>query len=141
MCLNVKKRSCVQTAKKDIVVYKHLSRVRLIVDSIRNEDIVSYLTTYRRSEIVIGQTYTSVLEKSDYNKVKVDFGLHSFAEKRPCCIDGMTERANVVVRCTIPKGSKYYVGEFCCEKSYASNCLRYDEIIIDDLKNFNLKNL
>jgi hypothetical protein len=34
-----------------------------------------------------------------------------------------------IVKCTIPKGSKYYVGIYRNRRSIVSNCIVYNEII------------
>lgn len=81
-----------------------------------------YATLYRRFPIEIGETYTSKLNK--YGNV-VGEGLHSFVNYKDAINDG----PGVVVKCIIPKGSNYYLGKFNNRDSYASDTLKYVEII------------
>lgn len=119
MCLNIKKYSRSHIAKEDIVVYKHLTYVN-----------GNLKTTYMSACVAIGSTYESEIERhGGCHGGYVERGLHSFAKLTDCEYDGKCERASVIVKCVIPKDSRYYVGEYFNLKSYASNKLTYVEII------------
>lgn len=77
------------------------------------------VTYYREADVEVGKTYTSELVQV---KNTIETGLHSY-EKIPFAI------YSIVVKCIIPKGSKYYVGIFGNNVSYASDTLKYVEII------------
>lgn len=78
-------------------------------------------TPYRGFPVEIDNTYTSIL-----NKISnvVEEGLHSY-----CNLESI--EGEIVARCIIPKGSKYYKGIFEGYQSYASDTLKYVELIKD----------
>lgn len=143
MCLDLKNFAFKRTAIKDIIVYKELL-------SYEHNNEINYVTPYQNSEVYIGGTYTSSLERSGNT---VNRGLHSFVnpldvfENSPnitkCIVkwimvgEGKKELCSfdtkpVLVKCRIPKGSHYYVGVFDSYrkfKSIASDALIYDGII------------
>jgi len=90
----------------------------IAVNSKKEKNI--YRTVYRNFCVVIGKTYKSKLEKVGN---KIEKGLHSYAE-----IPGKSFNEKIV-KCIIPKGSKYYTGTFNDKVSYASDKLKYIEII------------
>ena len=69
----------------------------------------------------------NTIDRSSY----ITKGLHSFAILHDCMNDAnswaFTNNKTVLVKCVIPKGSCYYVGEFGGDKSYASDKLVYVE--------------
>lgn len=75
-----------------------------------------YFTYYRYSKVILGKTYKSRLVETENT---IEEGLHSHAVK--------TEDSNV--KCIIPKGAIYYTGVFGGTPGYASNKLKYIEII------------
>ena len=87
-----------------------------------------YVTPYRDTIINIGETYKSKLRKFitpiGYT---IEEGLHSFTRVEDAYNDG----CGIIVKCIIPKGSKYYKGVFGYESvpSYASDCITYVEIV------------
>lgn len=83
------------------------------------------VTPYRKYPIEIGKTYTSDLVCNEYNEVEI--GLHSFINKQDAFDDVIQN--GFVVKCIIPKGSKYYEGTFDISESYASDCITYIEIV------------
>lgn len=120
MCLNISKTAVVETAEEDIICYK-------VVKMYNNE----YFTRYRDFHIEIGKTYLSELnafrdDNKDFDYDIVEEGLHSYCNERSA---HASFNNYFKVKCTIPKGSLYYKGLFSECESYASNCLRYDEII------------
>lgn len=108
-------------ATKDLVCYK------LVLDS-RNRNIGSLITPYRNEPISIGSTYTSEFTyNSDGN---VESGLHSYKSLRGVKFDRLNYfDSSIIVRCCIPKGSRYYQGKFSNKQCYASDTLTYVELI------------
>ena len=120
----------------DKLGYKYSWRLDNIVNKIIVNDeimlnmveIAGYETYYQEAEVEIGKTYTSDLIKC---LDTVEDGLHSFENfsdanfEAMCCI----WHKHIVVKCIIPKGSKYYKGLFGSYDSYVSNKLTYIEII------------
>ena len=124
MCLDLNKNYKLNTAKKDMVVFKHIRA---------NED-GTFQTTYQDFPIVIGKTYSSLLTTVDYICISsCKIGLHSFkmlsSVKSDCDVLSFKYGALVLVECIIPKGSHYYVGKFGCDISYASDTLKYVRIV------------
>lgn len=130
MCLTIKSwfTPKVKIAITDIVCYKFMFKTA-------NPDI--FTTPFYRSEIRMGKTYESKLicyksktwktwfwEKSMFY---VDYGLHTFATR--AFAKQRTASCDVVAKCIIPAGSKYYTGVFTKDKSYASDKLTYLGII------------
>ena len=100
-----------------------ISKIIINGEVVFNVAIDSYETPYRDFEVEIGETYTSKLIKKSYS---VDVGLHSFEKLNDTIIGGYGE---VIVKCIIPKGSRYYKGTFDGNISYASDTLTYLKII------------
>lgn len=117
MCLVIRSLSFKRIALCNIVVYKHLE------SNGKNPD---YRTPYRGTIVKMGETY-----ESDLSRVcnDVDAGLHSFGKKKDAISDGRSECSDVVVKCIIPFGSRYYKGKFAGKVSFASDKLRYVGVI------------
>lgn len=84
----------------------------------------SYSTRFQDFPVMIGETYTSELIRSLDNTVSI--GLHSFVD-----FDLAAENNDyIIAECIIPKGSKYYIGDFEGVKdSIASDTLKYVKIV------------
>lgn len=139
MCLSVKKNKLAsfckifnftmkKTAKEDIIVYKGLFPRNCDFKNLSSESkklIFNLVTPYQDMNVEIGKTYKSEfsIDNCKYT-INIEKGIHSFKEIDPC-----KKIASIVVKCRIPKGSKYYVGNFIGDKSYASDTLEYLEII------------
>lgn len=82
-----------------------------------------YRTAFMNFPVEIGETYHSLLKKSEIDLV--DEGLHSYVR----LMDAPLYGGECIVRCLIPKGSRYYEGTFCGLRSYASDTLTYVEIV------------
>ena len=129
MCLKLINGIEPQVATEDIVVYK-------FVESYPNSEKYQgkYFTPYRYCEVEIGNTYKSELLLAGEIIPVISFGLHSFGDYENCRkiasyypSDNYHEH---IVKCVIPKGSKYYMGEFeTTPNCYASDCITYVEII------------
>ena len=115
MCLEIKRDQKAEIAEEDIIVYKYLIE----------DDKGQFTTSFQYADVKIGETYTSELIISNN---EVYNGLHSYANERNAERQAISYR-EVLVQCTIPKGSIFYTGEFVGSKSYASNVLRYDHVI------------
>lgn len=84
------------------------------------------VTPYQCFVVEIGKTYKSNLENI-FDEVKI--GIHSFVTVKGAIEDDID---SIIVKCIIPKGSKYYLGDFNGIKdSIASDTLKYIEIIND----------
>lgn len=121
------------TVCKNKLGYKYSWNVDGSVISLKIEDIElihnEYRTEIMSRPVEIGNTYISeVVKVKDY----IEEGLHSFVnlkDARKRCHSN-----NIIVECTIPKGSKYYVGKYWLSydescKSIASTQLRYNKIV------------
>ena len=94
----------------------------LVIAGKPTDIITTYYTPYQNFRVEIGQTYYSELEVIGNN---VEKALHSFEHLDDCKADG----GGVYVKCIIPKGSEYYYGLFNDASSYASNALKYLELV------------
>jgi len=129
MCLDIynKKNLRKRFAWRDITCYKFLVRT----------DYVDYRTPYKNFKIEIGETYKSELVLTKYHEfyASVSQGIHSLETIKNvrAVIDGDFYESKatdfVIVKCIIPRFSRYYVGEFVNQKSFASDRLKYVEII------------
>ncbi len=128
MCLNIGENCRAKRAKTDIICYK----------IVKKHNKFYYKTLYKNFLITIGGTYTSTFTKDKWNDHwEIERGLHSLITLQDAQILRFAETNNflgnhndfIIVRCSIPKGSKYYEGTFGSSyqfKSYASNCVVYD---------------
>ena len=91
-----------------------------LIKNLKKEDILK--TPYRDFIIKIGDKIESDLVCEDGY---VNVGLHSFGSYISARRDGL----GLIVKCVIPKGSKYYKGFYGLEVSYASDKLNYLDII------------
>ena len=122
MCLTIKNNTRKRTAKKDMTVYKVVNR---LTNPYNGKTF--FTTPYRAAPVEIGKTYRSELIRYVKNGYKrIDVGIHSFVDLLWAERYVFSATSRVIVRCTIPAGSKYYVGY---EHEIASDTLRYDEII------------
>ena len=117
MCLDLTSIKPPRVAEEDIIVFKHLKKTG-----------ETFRTPYRDCEIKFNEVITSPLQRDGYS---VELGLHSFVSMAKCKTDAIGEHSHAVVKCVIPKGSKYYVGDFYGCRSIASDSLRYDEILFE----------
>ncbi len=124
MCLYTEEERPV-TATEDIVCYKVTRREK-------NEEMMSL---YIRSPVKMNQVLTVPkfqAEPSYYGKI--EYGFHSFAELDAALYE-MAGRIVArheeffVIECRIPKGSRFWTGEFSRAKSYVSNKIEYVKII------------
>jgi hypothetical protein len=88
----------------------------------------TYMTPYQSAIVEIGNLYESEIEFEGNN---IEKALHSFVDIVNCITK--RHRLDITVKCIIPKGSTYYIGDFSSaynnNNSYASNQLKYLEII------------
>lgn len=119
MCLTLKTPKQ-YTAKTDIRCYKWVESPTLNI----------YITPYMGDIVKIGSTYTSEFSFSSGGR-EVDKGLHSFSAKKTI-EELMTHYGfkGFIVRCTIPKGSRYYRGNYGTYlNGLVSDCIVYNKII------------
>jgi hypothetical protein len=86
------------------------------------------LTPYQKVEIKIGETYKSELIK--YGSL-IDEGIHSVKNLEDANYFVSFDEKRFVSKCIIPKGSEYYIGNFNGYDSYASDTLKYVEILTE----------
>lgn len=124
MCLYTEEERPV-TATEDIVCYK-------VTRKKKDEEMVSL---YMYSPIKMNQVMTAPkfqAEPSYYGKI--DYGFHSFAELDAALCE-ISERIITryeeffVIECRIPKGSRFWTGEFSRAKSYVSSRIEYVKVI------------
>ena len=125
MCLYIKKDQKSKICRKDITCYK-----------ICDYTYGRLFTFYRCDAIEIGETYISDiwLHKSSpfvpINLASITKGLHSFVSIKSLLNAVCFNEHIRIIKCIIPKGSEYYLGEFENKNdAYASNKLKYLEIV------------
>lgn len=123
MCLDVKRNAIKRIAFKDIVCYKFLE-----LD--RNDN--TFETPYQHVTVKLGETYKSDLIKNFIGRHwgEVNRGIHSyknFEDAKNKAIDFGSDFC--VIKCVVPKWSRYYVGSYDSNDSIASSKLRYEEVI------------
>jgi hypothetical protein len=124
MCLYTNEEKPV-TATEDIVCYKVTRREK-------DEEMVSL---YMYSPIKMNQVMTAPKFQTEPRYYgKIEYGFHSFAELDAALYE-MADRIVArheeffVIECRIPKGSRFWTGEFSRAKSYVSNKIEYVKII------------
>jgi len=126
MCLTIKWWSIKRIALKDIECYK--------VVMIDKQLPKMYRTVYQGTIVEIGKTYTSDIIRGKLGSYdspnSVTVALHSYTDVERAMFEKRFGWQRVVVRCIIPRGSRYYVGKFAGCKSYASNRLKYVEKVV-----------
>jgi hypothetical protein len=138
MCLEIKSESdstpILQVATEDIVVYKFLECT-----------YEHFKTPYRGVKIKIGSSYHSKLlidtedteavnslkKLSSYNLTIINIGIHSFKNLESAIWYRDIYSDHIAVKCIIPNGSSYYLGEFKGCECYASDNIKYISIIED----------
>ena len=103
MCLENVKNKRAKIASEDIPCFKVLDKWKYPTPH--------FVTPYQYKKIVLGYTYTSVLDTPDWAN-RVEQGLHAFLTLEQAKAMCKHEHNRVIVKCIIPKGSKYYIGEF-----------------------------
>lgn len=70
-----------------------------------------FCTPYKIIPIVLGRSYTSKLSRPNHQAVEV--GIHAFLTLEHAeCMASYTPTRRKIVKCIIPKGAKYYIGEY-----------------------------
>lgn len=103
-------------AQEDIVCYKHIYELNGV-----------YYSSFKDMVIELKELYTANIEISvdDHN---IGPGLHSYQKLHSADLDARHYN-ELVVSCTIPKGSEYYTGMSGGHPAYVSNKLIYNEIL------------
>lgn len=96
----------------------------VVVDGVEMFKRDNLKTTYQNANVKIGKTYKSELKREP---LEINVGLHSFKNLD----DAKRDAYNICIfaKCIIPKGSKYYIGFYKSYTSYASNKLKYVDIV------------
>jgi hypothetical protein len=105
--------------------------VEIIINGrvLNNAKVLAILTPFQDVEIEIGETYKSKLIKYGSS---IEEGIHSFENLEDAKRLSSFDEDRIVVKCIIPKGSEYYVGEYNNGYiSYASDTLKYVEILTE----------
>ena len=105
MCLKVSKNARAKTAKKDIICYKQLREYK------NKGGFVVFESPYWHFKYDLGKLYTlgGALKKEG---AEVNEGHHSYVNRE--------DVGEIPFECIIPKGAKYYTGDYDAP-SYASN--------------------
>lgn len=144
MCLTFKKPGPQEllTARKDITVYKHVIDNTVRFDPRYLGCPRAVLTSYQKAIVLVDNetVYESELRLRDFfedpgGMCFVDLGLHSFAQMETAGKEAKSY-GEALVECVIPKGAKYYEGQFepidgRRVKSYASDKLKYVKVLKD----------
>lgn len=94
------------------------------------ETISGFKTPYMDAKVEIGKTYISNLDSIEAKDGdKVEKGLHSYEGLNSAIYNTCEFGTTYIAQCIIPKGARYYKGTFFDEGSYASDILKYVEII------------
>lgn len=119
MCLHIKKGQKAKIAQEDIVCYK----------IVEGKSLKSLETFYQYTPVKIGHTYVSELKVLGGGE-EVEKGLHSFVNLQDAAelaINWNWECGYLniyIIECIIPKGSRYYTGDFYGD-GYASDKITY----------------
>lgn len=124
MCLYTEEKKPVK-ATEDIVCYKVTRRKK-------GKEMVSlYMSKpVKMNQVMIAPKFQA--KPSYYGEI--DYGFHSFAELNAALCE-ISERIITryeeffVIECRIPKGSRFWTGEFSGAKSYVSSRIEYVKVI------------
>jgi hypothetical protein len=132
MCLKNVEHGIPKEAKRDIICYKLLYH---------NEVTNKWSTPFRGDVVFLGALINSELQEARNwydDGGEIEIGIHSYAKFKDAVKDlydkWYTDKIGskypmVLVRSKIPKGSKYWVGTFCCMKSYCSDQIIYLKVL------------
>lgn len=132
MCTITYTEPTLETAKKDIVVYKIVGSLiykkRTLIDKLlcRKAKLFSCMSQYKEFKYLTGIVHETILDPFNkmqsylhgYNGYESGRGFYSYANK-PSSIF-------TIVKCVIPKGAKYYLAydEFAEKYIYTSNKIK-----------------
>lgn len=118
MCL-VANRNIPYTAEQDIICYK----LYILSNG-------KYVSPYLKCDMPgINELITTELQKP--GRLLIEKGFHSFVYLDSAILEA--EKYNYstcIVKCIIPKGSKYYAGKFGKDRSYCSESIKIEKICI-----------
>lgn len=121
MCLNVTaENTYASKAKETIVCYKVLKCKEM------PDGKTALLSWFRDFPYELGKTYTED-KFVDHELFGVEVGFHSYAEEKSAKADASIYNwgsHDVIVRCEIPKGTKYFTGRYSIWKSYCSKSIK-----------------
>jgi hypothetical protein len=123
MCLAVSRNSRIRIATKDIHTYK------LVI-----KDFGRYVSSFRYYPCHLNVILKTDLgrKKSNYGKLAVipyyiELGFHTFKSKK-VAEKYANKYKELVIKATIPKGSKYWCGKFEEDISFCSDQIIYSEL-------------
>lgn len=90
---------------------------KILIDHEKNQ----FITPYQDVIVEMGKTYRSKIKVSRWNEIEQ--ALHSYVDIP------VDEDFPYIAKCIIPEGATYYEGTFDGKRSYASNKLKYINII------------
>lgn len=107
MCLN--RISELKIAEKDIFVWKrfHLTNYNLSEKN-RELGINELKSPYRNENYQLGLTYKAKFDKYHRYSYVVNKGIHAYISFKAA--NSRKNYSEVIIKCTIPKGSQYYLG-------------------------------
>ena len=89
-----------------------------------------YQTPYQHFPVELGKTYYSELGVNQFEG-SIEEGIHSYSDINDAL--SSSDHNEIVVTCTVPKGSYYYVGRFSCRPSIASDTIIYSNIFVSGI--------
>ena len=108
------------TTKKPLIAEKDIICWKVVI--IENEEILS---SYKNFKYTFNELFEEELMKKSNGDISK--GFHSFKTKKDAKWESTLwgdDSNEVVVKCIIPKGAKYYEGLFGKDKAYASNSIK-----------------
>lgn len=113
MCLYIRCDERVKVAEEDIIAYKIL---------VKNGNV--YTSFYREVESPLNTLLTTKLGRKYRGAIAK--GFHTFLKESNARM--MNGGYGTIVKAIIPKGSKYWEGEFCNSECYCSESIVYREL-------------
>jgi hypothetical protein len=137
MCLYLKKDSRAKTAKENIVVYKTMSSFDEGFQSYYQDFLYHPHIIYRKNK---GRKFSDAIYTARIYAKKIGFmvalekeGFHSFVKFSDAIIDSSTKGGIPIVRCIIPKGAKYILGNTSSFSRYGNKCYVSNAIKIEGI--------
>jgi hypothetical protein len=142
MCLTINKNNLNPiTAEQDIVCYKVL--IKLSNSEILSAPIYNFVYCFGFIYST-HEDYFADIDVCDDGECLVEYGFHSFASLSDAvrfkwCLLKTTRHTfdYVVVKCTIPNGTRYYQGKQVFDKEHSLDGYCSESICIDDIVNEN----
>ena len=87
-----------------------------------------FIVPFEKTVVKIGETHKSRLTRIFYYgcSYKISEGIRSYVNAP---LKGDLKRNEILVQCIVPKGARYYEGDFVLNESIASDIIKYVKII------------